>query len=214
MEQKYNTQSLGSFEDVFVANKLEATALEVDKILWRGTGNDSNPYASVTGNLTLCSGFLQVAYDNSASTVNITKTAMTVSNAYSIIDAVVASVAANTPEILDNFNIYLSPADFQTYLSSLRTLNLYNYNTQAEATTDLLHPGSIGAHVVRVNGLNGAASGTMIATAKENIWAVLSDESDLNFDMWFDKYLDAIALRAKLRIGCGIYQPELLHLVK
>ena len=36
MDQKYNTESLGSFEDVFFSNKVEATALEIDKILWRG----------------------------------------------------------------------------------------------------------------------------------------------------------------------------------
>ena len=93
MEKQYNTESLGSFEDVFVANKLEATALEIDKILWRGA-NDSNPYAVVTGNLTLCSGFLQVGYDLSASTINIAKSAITKANGYVIVDDIITQAVA------------------------------------------------------------------------------------------------------------------------
>ena len=209
MESKYQTESLGTFEDVFVTNKIEATAVEVDKILWQGAST-SPAYAAVTGNKTLCDGFLQNAYANSATTNNIAKTAITASNGYAIVDAILGSVAANTPEILDNFNLYLSPADFQSYLSSLRTLNLFNYNTAAEQISDIVHPGSIGMHVVRVNGLNGVASGTAIATSKENIWAVLSDESDLSFDMWFSKENDAIEMRSKLKLGVGYYQPELV----
>jgi len=219
MERKFNTESLGKFEDVFVQNKLEATALEIDGILWRGASTSPNytqlsaTASTITGNRTLCDGFLQVAYTNSASTVNVTKSAITVSNAYGIVDSILASVSTNAPEILDNFNLYLSPADFQSYLTSLRTLNLYNYNTQAEATTDILHPGSIGMHVVRTNGLNGVASGTAIATTKENIWAVISAEEDLNFKMWFDLPADSLRLRAKIKIGTGYFQPELVVIV-
>src|SRR3989304_2808445 len=220
MERKFNTESLGKFEDVFVQNKLEATALEIDGILWKGASTSPNysqlsaTASTITGNRTLCDGFLQVAYTNSASTVNVSKTAITVANAYVIVDDILASVSANAPEILDNFNLYLSPADFQSYLSSLRTLNLYNYNTQAEATTDILHPGSIGMHIVKTNGMDGVASGTAIATKKENIVLVISDESDLNMDIWFEKNADAIHTRTKIRVGTGFVFPELVVVIR
>ena len=214
MEKSYNTESLGSFEDVFVANKLEATALEVDKILWRGA-NDSNPYAVVTGNLTLCSGFLQVGYDNSASTINIAKTAITKSNGYVIVDDIITQAVAGSAVLAEENNIFLSPADFQGYLQSLRSLNLFHYDiTTAKDVTSILHPGSIGTTVVKANGLAGVASGTAIATRKDNIWAVLSDESDLDFSMCYSKDFDSLRMMAKLRIGVGYYQPELTCVIK
>jgi hypothetical protein len=112
-------------------------------------------------------------------------------------------------------NIYVSPADFQAYLQSLRSLNLFHYDiTTAKDVKSILHPGSIGTTVVKVNGLAGAASGTAIATRKDNIWAVLSDESDLSFKSWYSSDFDALRMMAKLRIGCGYYQPELVCVIK
>lgn len=213
MQQQYNSDSLGQFEDVFVANKLEATALEVDKILWRGA-NDSNPYAVVTGNLTLCSGFLQVGYDLSANTINVAKTAITASNGYQIVDHILSQAISGNAVLAEEANLYLSPADFQNYLVSLRGLNLFNYNTMSEGVSEIHHPGSIGLKVIKVNGLNGVTSGTGILTRKDNIWAVLSDESDLSFKMWYSNDFDALRLMAKLRIGVGYYQPELTTVIK
>lgn len=211
MEKSFNTESIGKFEDIFVQNKLESTALEVDKILWRGAST-SPAYAAVTGNLKLCDGFLQAAYAVSASTVNVAKTAITVSNAVVVLDTILASVATNAPAMLDDFNLYLSPADFQSYLSALRALNLFHYegSQKSEGVEVISHPGSIGMKVVKVNGLNGVASGTAIATKKENIWAVISDENDLNFKMWFSADFDSLRIQAKLKIGTGFYQPELV----
>lgn len=214
MAKAYNSESLGDFADVFYANKVEATALEVDKILWRGA-NDSNPYASVTGNLTLCSGFLQVGYDLSASTINVAKTAITKSNGYVIVDDILTQVVASAPVLAEECNLYLSPADFQAYLQSLRSLNLYHYDiTTAANVSEILHPGSIGLKVIKTNGLAGVTSGTAVATRKDNIWAVLSDESDLSFKSWYSQDFDALRMMAKLRIGVGYYQPELVAIIK
>lgn len=212
MERQYNTESLGSFADVFYANKVEATALELDKILWRGTSSGAYPtsYSAQTGNLTLCDGFVQVAWENSASTVNVTRSAVTSSNGYVIVDAIVSSVATNAAAMLDEFNIYLSPADFQNYLASLRALNLFHYDTQSAGVSEIHHPGSIGAKVIKTNGLVGSTSGTFIATKKENIWVVLSSEEDLQFKSWYSNDFDALRMMAKVKIGVGYYQPELV----
>ena len=211
MERTMNGETLGAFEDVFYANKVEAAQKVIDQIIWRGTGNDSNPYASVSGNLTLCKGFNQVAYDLSASTAaNVAKTALTVSNAVAILDSVLESVATNAPEILEDFNVYLSPADFQKYLANLRTLNLYNYNTQSEGVSEILHPGSIGMHVIKTNGMEGVASGTMIATTKENAYVVISAQEDLEFKSWFSQDDQNFKMLMKVKFGVGFAFPELV----
>lgn len=214
MEKSFNSESLGDFADVFYANKVEATALEIEKIIWRGA-NDSNPYASVTGNLTLCSGFLQVGYDLSANTINIAKSAITKANGYVIVDDLLTQAVAGSAVLAEEANLYLSPADFQAYLQSLRSLNLYHFDiTTAKDVKQILHPGSIGLNVVKANGLAGAASGTGILTRKDNIWVVLSDESDLQFTSWYSKDFDALRMQAKLRVGVGYYQPELTCVIK
>lgn len=209
-EKKFNAETLGSFEDIFVTNKVEATTKVIDQMVWRSASSSPAYVGSLTGNLALCDGFLQKAYSLSASTVNVTKTAMTVANAAVVVDTILASVAANASVLLEDFNLYLSPADFQSYLASLRNLNLFNYGTQAEAVNEIVHPGSIGMHVIKTNGLDGVASGTAIATKKENITLVISDESDLNMDMWFDKPTDELHTRTKIRIGTGFHFPELV----
>jgi hypothetical protein len=209
MERQFNTESLGQFEDVFVANKVESMAEVVDSIIWRGS-NSSPSYAVTTGNLTLCDGLLQTAYEKSASTVNVTRTAITLSNAVEVVDSILANAGTSAPQIIDNFSLYLSPADFQTYLAALRQGNLYNYDTQSEGRTEINHPGSIGMKVVRTNGLRGAASGTFIATPKENAVAVVSSEEDLNFKMWFSNDAQALRMLAKLKIGAGFIFPELV----
>lgn len=211
MERSMNTESLGEFEDVFFASKVEAAQNEINKIIWRGTGNDSNPYASVTGNLTLCKGFAQVAYDLSASTAaNVAKSAFTVSNAYGLVDQLVASAATLVPQAIDNLSYYMSPSDFQTYLLSLRALNLFNYNTQAEGISEILHPGSIGVKVVRCNGLAGAASGTAIITPKENAYVVFSAPEDMEFKSWFSQDNQQLRMLMKLKFGVGFAFPELV----
>jgi hypothetical protein len=201
MENQYNTESLGTFESVFLDNKTEYIAKELDKIAWRG-----NKLAG-TGNLAMCDGFLENARIVSASTVNVVKSALTVSNAYAVVDAILAVV----PEvILENCTLFMSPADFQIYLTSLRTLNLYNYITSSTGVDVINHPGSIGLMVKKTNGLSGVASGTMLATAKDNIVLGISDAADLDFKTWYSQDNQELRLNAKIKIGTAFYFPELV----
>jgi hypothetical protein len=201
MENQYNTESLGSFESTFLDNKTEYIAKELDKIAWRGNK------LTGSGNLALCDGFLENARLVSASTVNVAKTALTASNAYSVVDAILAVV----PEvILEDVTLFMSPADFQIYLTSLRGLNLFNYATDAKGVEMINHPGSIGLTVKRTNGLSGVASGTFLATAKDNIVLGISDAADLDFKTWYSQDNQELRLNAKIKIGTAFYFPELV----
>ena len=201
MENQYNTESLGSFESMFLDNKTEYIAKELDKIAWRASVTGG------TGNLALADGFLEVAKKQAASTVNVAKTALTVSNAYAIVDAVLAQV----PEvIIEDVTLFMSPSDFQIYLTSLRSLNLFNYATDAKGVDMINHPGSIGMTIKRTNGLSGVASGTFIATAKDNIVLGISDAADLDFKTWYSQDNQELRLNAKIKIGAAFYFPELV----
>lgn len=203
MERKYNTESLGTFEEVFVANKTEAVAKALDAIVWRGNNSTG------TGNLGLCDGFLEYARANSASTVNMTVTALTVANAYAVVDAILARI----PEAIidrEDLSLYLSPADFQIYLASLRSLNLFQYTTDSKGISEIHHPGSIALKVVKTNGMSGVSSGTAIASVKENLVLGVSAEEDLEFKMWFSQDNQALRMNCKLKMGVSAYFPELI----
>ena len=205
MERKYNTESIGTFEEVFISNKTEAVAKALDAIVWQGNA------ATGSGNLALCDGFF--AYfakaANSGSTVNVTRTAMTVSNSVAYVDAISALIPA---AIIDNegLSLYLSPADFATYLQALRVLNLFHYNTESKGISEIHHPGSIALKVVKTNGMSGMASGSFIASVKENLVLGISDETDLEFKIWYSQDNQALRWNSKMKIGVAAYFNELV----
>lgn len=201
MERKYDSENLGTFREVFAANKMEAVAKELDKIAWQG-----NTGLTASSNLQLCNGFLKTATDLTGE-ITLTRATMSIANSVAYIDSIVALIPA---EILDKANIYLSPADFQVYLTGLRAANLFNYNTQAEGVKSILHPGSIGTTVHSVNGLSGVASGTFLATNKENIVLAFGADNELSFNMWYSMDLQQLKINSKTKMGTGFYFPELV----
>lgn len=200
MERKYDSENLGTFQEVFAANKMEAIAKELDKIAWQG-----NKAAGI-GNLALCDGFLKTAVDLTGE-ITLTRATQSAGTIVAYVDSILALVPA---EILDRVELFISPSDFQTYLAGLRALNLYNYNTGSEGTKRILHPGSIGMYVNSVNGLAGVQSGTFIATAKENIVLAFGADVDMSFNMWYSMDLQALKLNSKTKMGTGYYFPELV----
>lgn len=201
MERAYNTESLGTFREVFTANKMETISIELDKIFWRGDKTNG------TGNLALCDGFLVTAAALTGEVI-VTRAAMTSSNSVAYVDSI---IAAAPEEILDKLEIYLSPRDFQSYLIDL--VKNYKYNVSLIDTQDvhsIHHPGSIGATVHSVAGLSGALSGTFIATAKENIVLVFGGPDEMSYNEWYSHDLQSYKILSKTKFGTGFYFPELV----
>lgn len=200
MQRQYDPETL-PFIEVFTANKMEVIAKELDKIIWQG-----DSVTPAAGNLALCNGLI---YNAIALTGEITliRAAMTPSNSVAYVDSILALVPA---EILDKVQLYLSPSDFQSYLSGLRALNLFNYQTASEGVSSIHHPGSIGMMVNSVNGMNGVASGTFIATAKENIILALGGNDDMSYNQWYSLDFQALKINAKTKLGTGYYFAELV----
>ena len=200
MDRAYNSENLGTFQEVFASNKMETIAKELDKMAWQGN------IATGAANLALVDGFLKTAADLTGE-VTLTRATQSAGTVVAYVDSIVALVPA---EILDKVELYISPADFQVYLAGLRAANLFNYNTASTGVKSILHPGSIGLTVHSVNGLSGVQSGTFIATAKENIVIAFGADNDLSFDMWYSKDLQALKLNSKTKFGTGFYFPELV----
>lgn len=200
MERAYDTESLGSFREVFTANKLESIAIELDKIIWQGNTSTGS------ANLALCNGFLKTATDLTGE-ITLTRATMSAANSVAYVDSILALVPA---EILDKVQLYLSPVDFQAYLSGLRALNLFAYDTQSQGVKKLHHPGSIGMTVHSVDGLAGALSGSFIATAKENIVLAFGGNDDMSYNEWYSLDTQSFKINSKTKLGTGFYFPELV----
>lgn len=201
MSRAYDAQDLGTFREVFTANKMESIALELDKIIWQG-----DSVTPAAGNLALCNGFV---YNAAALTgeVTLTRVAITASTAVAYVDAILALVP---DAILNKVELYFSPGDFQKYLAGLRALNLYTYNTQSENVSSIVHPGSIGMTVHSVAGLTGAPAGTFIATSKENIVLVFAGNDEMSYNEWYSMDLQSFKINSKTKLGTGFYFPELV----
>lgn len=200
MERAYNTETLGTFREVFTTNKMETIAKELDKIAWQGNK------ATGSGNLALCDGFLKSAIDLTGE-ITLTRATQSSSSIVAYVDSILALVPA---DILDKCELYISPSDFQIYLNGLRALNLFNYDTQSAGTKSILHPGSIGLMVHSVNGLAGVQSGTFIATEKENIVAAFGGGDAMSYNEWYSMDLQAFKIISKTKMGTGYYFPELV----
>jgi hypothetical protein len=183
--------------------------LKNEDLLWRGSA-DSPVYASV-GTLTAATGFLQAAYMASASTVNVTKSAFTLSNALVVLQTLVDSIIANAPVLVDGTNMFVSPEDFYKIVPAI--VNEYKYNAALQSVDkikSIQHPLYPWLNIVKVNGMRTIGSGTSLITPKDNIVAIISDESDMGFDIkyrWEDR---KVWFSGRFRMGTGFVQPELV----
>lgn len=211
--RSFNTESLGRYEDVMLANILETDRIALDKMLWQAD-NSAVPYkAGLTGNNTLCRGFFGTAYAYSATNAaNLTKTALTNSNAGTCINTIAASI----PEvILDKAVAFVSPLDFQKIVTW--AVNEYKYNASlidVSSITEFKFPTSLGLTIKKVNGMSGMDSGSMIVTTTDNIVLGISDESDLGLFSWYEKKDRGLWVNLKVKLGTGYFFPELVVLVK
>jgi hypothetical protein len=204
-----NAEDLGQMESVFVESKLEKTSEVVDIMIWQGALS-SPAYAATTGNNTLIDGILQKAYAASASTYNITGVAITPANAVTVVDTYLTATTANIPAIINDCRLYLSPAEFQSYLLGVTKEYKYNMNLlETDKIKSILHPGSIGFRVFRTNGLHGTTAKSII-TPKENVWVAISDESDLEYKIFYSNYLRAYCFEFNCKLGVAFSQPELV----
>lgn len=211
MSNSYNNlDNLGKYEDIFVQSKTEAAALAYGKAIWQ-SAITTPKYATTTGNNTGMDGLLQVAYANSASTLNITRVAFTPTNGVSLVKAIATAITTNIPVLVDECEIYLSPADFSMYLSDV--VENYKYNLElikSNQVDRLLVPGSIGFTVVKCNDLSGVASGTFLATRKDNIWVVTPEAEDMEFKIFYSNDARKFRMESAVKLGVGFVQPELV----
>lgn len=122
-------------------------------------------------------------------------------------NGVEAIVAAMVCASIKEGEIYLSCADFFTYVQSLVNANLYHYNPgQALTDYEIFVPGT-NYRVVLADGL---ATGTVFASASNNIvYGVNMENGEEQFDIWFSKDNREFRLAIEFIAGVQVKNPTL-----
>lgn len=131
-------------------------------------------------------------------------TAVTKGQGQTGVDAVVAAMVCAS---IKEGEIYLSCADFFTYVQSLVNANLYHYNPgQALTDYEIFVPGT-NYRVVLADGL---ATGTVFASAANNIvYGVNMENGEEQFDIWFSKDNREFRLAIEFIAGVQVKNPSL-----
>jgi hypothetical protein len=211
------------FAKQYVADKVDKIQGVIDDLIWVGASTGT-PYSS-DPNMAQCNGFLKLldgSYASSIYTVGATNSTYPVSNGYTFSGAitvnnaidVVDAMASVLPQDLwdqDDLTLFLSYAQFRTYVRALRGSNPIAYNFPALESDGTLaysiyHPGT-NIRLIATRGLKG--SNRMILTSAKNLYFGTDMQSDYeSFRIWKSEDFNAIFFRAIWKQGVQIAYPQ------
>lgn len=202
---------LGTFQDFIMSEKADKIGQELEKLIWIGV-KDASPFSGLTaagvqggsGNGAMCDGFIQKAYMLSATTPSaqeLIRTAFTVSNAIVNVDNIYGA-APDRIKGREDLRLFLSPSDFDKYLSGLRNANYFHFASSDKNISEILHPGARNLKVTKVNGMTNVLSGTFILTYSENmVFGTLAEKDFMAIDGIFDPYNRKYKVSPRFRVG-------------
>lgn len=217
LESKYLQKALpaGSSYDsmVFAAEysnrKAQKIAAQLEIALWQGDT------ASANGNLNKFDGFAKLIAAASASVVHANTTTyygtplaasagITTSNVINVIDAVYKALPA---EIVasDDATIMVGMDVFRTYTIALKNANLFAYNFDGKADSELMLPGTT-VKVVALQGLNGTSKIYGARLSNMFLGTDLLNEEE-RFELFYAKEADQVRFVAEFKFGVNFAFP-------
>ena len=186
-------------ESVFVGEQTELVATIIEKQIWQGSK------ATGTGNLALSDGFLAKIDAASASVI---PQAIGTYNSTTAVDKVDDYVAALPDELVGaEVKLFMSPANFQTYLISATKENLFHEAVDGDYENGIRHRAS-NVIVFPAKGLAGI-NDKMVLTPAKNLYVGTDLENDPeNFKQWFSNDTQTLRFLIKYKIGTAIAFPE------
>lgn len=188
------------FESYIVEGITSKLAVEIEKMFWQGSKTTG------AGNLALVNGMAEFLDSKGSVYVAAASGAMTKTNAIDQVDAMVAAIPVEVLERTD-LAIYISPADYRTYVSAL-IASQYPVDNESQTKPygkSLMIPG----YDVEMIMTGGVPTSLMYATSKANLVAGTDLMSDAeNVEIWYSKDNDEYRVKTTFKIGVGSYFPE------
>lgn len=178
-------------QDALLANLIEQQIWKADKI-------------SGSGNLALSNGFLSIISASGSGVINQPMGTFSSTNAVDKVDEYILSL----PDELfgKEVRLYLSPVNFQKYLTSSVKENLFNFSPNENYSDGIRHRGS-NVIVFPTYGLTGISE--MVLCESKNLHVATDLLSDVDsFKSWFSNDDQALKWLIKYKIGTQIAFPE------
>lgn len=217
LESKYLQKALpagSSYDSIIFAaeysqRKADKIAAQLEIASWQGDT------ASANGNLNKFDGFAKLVAAASASVIHANTTTfygtplaasagITTTNVINVIDAVYKALPA---EIVskDDAVIFVGMDVFRTYTIALKNANLFAYNFDGKADSELILPGT-SIRVIAVQGLNGLSKIYGGRVSNMFFGTDLLDEQE-RFELFFAKEADQVRFVAEFKAGVQIAFP-------
>jgi len=207
-EGSYNEFAPEVFNQVYLANKVEKIGQLVEDLFWKG--DTGGAYGS--GNLTLCTGILDIL-ENTAATNSVISTtysgALTLANALDVVDDMVRLIPN---DVLDdnNLTLFMSHANFRVLMNALRQQNYFVAYDGQRHTWVLDNYTNTNVRIVATRGLNGRNE--MVLTPGWNLYFGTDSFGEARngdgFQFWYDIRDNITYFRAKFKVGAQVAFPQ------
>lgn len=159
------------FEELLINNNVNELAKVNEQLIWEGDTTDG------TGNMALMDGILTIARAD-ANTVKQDK------GSDSVWERVQKLWLALDPAVADDATIFMSIANYKQLICEIMESNMYHVFEEYKGQYEMTLPGAN----IKIKGVSGITSDTIIATPTSNLFLGVDAESDSEVvDLYFDK---------------------------
>lgn len=159
------------FEELLISNNINELAKVNERLIWEGDTT------SGSGNMLLMDGIITIAKKDE----NTVKQQKSTDTIWQRVQKLWLALPA---EIADKTTIFMSIANYKQLIVELMNANMYHVFEEYQGTYEMTMPGAN----VRIKGVSGITSDTILATPEDNLYLGVDGESDdETVDLYFDK---------------------------
>ena len=159
------------FEELLISNNINELAKVNERLIWEGDTT------SGTGNMLLMDGIITIAKADE----NVVKQSKGTDTIWQRVQKLWLVLPA---EIADKTTIFMSIANYKQLIVELMNANMFHVFEEYQGTYEMTMPGAN----VKIKGVSGITSDTIVATPEDNLYLGVDGESDDEMvDLYFDK---------------------------
>lgn len=159
------------FEELLISNNINELAKVNEKLIWEGDTT------SGSGNMLLMDGIITIAKKDE----NVVKQSKGSDTIWQRVQKLWLALPA---EIADKTTIFMSIANYKQLIVELMNANMFHVFEEYQGTYEMTMPGAN----VKIKGVSGITSDTIVATPEDNLYLGVDGESDdETVDLYFDK---------------------------
>lgn len=159
------------FEELLISNNINELAKVNERLIWEGDT------ATGEGNMLLMDGIVTIAKKDE----NVVKQSKGTDTIWQRVQKLWLALPV---EIADKTTIFMSIANYKQLIVELMNANMFHVFEEYQGTYEMTMPGAN----VRIKGVSGITSDTILATPEENLYLGVDGENDSeSVDLYFDK---------------------------